>query len=143
VACFVPPRRRFRALVAAHGWRAAAERHFSSTAARLLAAADGSGAGAGGAGSGSAPADVAPVPTPPEWRALYKLLTLVPWAALMPYRRNEVEQLGCVLRLSAAVLAARCKRRLALKTDSAAPPVLDAWLAPAAVAAVPPGACAL
>jgi hypothetical protein len=113
MACFVPPRRRFRVLVAAHGWRAAAERHFSSTAARLLAAADGSGAGAGGAGSGSAPAAAAPVPTPPEWRSLYKLLTLVPWAALMPYRRNEVEQLGCA-RLNAAVPAARCDRRLTL-----------------------------
>ncbi len=36
----------------------------------------------------------AALPTPAEWRALYKLLTLVPWSAVSPGLRNEVERLG-------------------------------------------------
>jgi hypothetical protein len=72
-----PPGRRFRDLVAAHGWRAAAQHHFGPVAARLVAAA--AARGSGGAASSVAHA-LAPAPTPPEWRALYKLLTLVPWS---------------------------------------------------------------
>ncbi len=56
-------RRRFSGLVDAQCWRAAAERHFPVVA---LALAD-------ARGSNVAPA---------EWKAAYKLLTLVPWTAM-------------------------------------------------------------
>jgi hypothetical protein len=70
-------RKRFRALVTAHGWRAASERHFGSAAKRLLAAAA-AGARNGGTAAGAAVA----LPPPHEWRCLYKLLTLVPWSTI-------------------------------------------------------------
>jgi hypothetical protein len=71
-------RRRFRALVRARCWRAAAARHFPDVAAALLSAR-----GAPGAGgvSHSLAVDV----PPSEWRATYRILTLMPWTALWPH----------------------------------------------------------
>jgi hypothetical protein len=66
-------RRRFRALVGAHCWRAATLRHFPVVAAAMAAAA----ARAAGAAATTAAASAAP--TAAEWKAAYKLLTLVPW----------------------------------------------------------------
>jgi hypothetical protein len=60
--------RRFCALVEAHGWRAAALRHWPDVCEALLAAR-------GGTAVGIAPA---------EWKATYKMLTFLPWAVLQP-----------------------------------------------------------
>jgi hypothetical protein len=91
-------RRRFRALVTAHGWRAAAQRHFRSTAARLISAAAAlqrraAAAAAAAATAALVPPAAAAVPTPPEWRALYKLLTCVPWTVVSPGLQDVVERL--------------------------------------------------
>jgi hypothetical protein len=86
-------RRRFRALVAAHGWRAAAQRHFRGAAARLIAAAA---APRSGAGAGASAQEPPLSPSPSEWRSLYKLLTLVPWAIASPDLLHRVTRLrGC------------------------------------------------
>ncbi len=101
-------RRRFRALVAAHAWRAAAQHHFGGVAARLVAAAatapGGSGAGAGARAS-ALPVPSAPTPAPHEWRSLYKLLTFVPWGTAA----DGVDDLVAPLRRRArAHLASAC-----------------------------------
>jgi hypothetical protein len=115
------------------------ERHFSSTAALLLEAAAaprGSGAGAGASSALAAPA-AALVPTPAEWRSLYKLLTFVPWASVFPHMQNEFDTLhGCAphrLQRDAMQRAtSRLRVVLSLTRWSAC---ADAWLAPASASA--------
>jgi hypothetical protein len=92
-------RRRFRALVAAHGWRAAAQRHYSVTSARLISAAAAPWRREGPSALGAP----VPTPTPHEWRALYKLLTFVPWSTVSPDLSDVVERLrGCAPQRLAA-----------------------------------------
>jgi hypothetical protein len=104
----VRARRRFRALVAAHAWRAAAERHFGGVAARLVAAAATAPGGSGsGAGASALPMMLSSAPAPHEWRSLYKLLTFVPWGTaadgvddlVAPLRRRGARSFGFGLRL--------------------------------------------
>jgi hypothetical protein len=92
-----PAPRRFHALVNEHGWRIAAHCHFPEVAAALAAALAGrSGATAAGR-QPTASRNRQPPPAAVQWRAAYKLLTLVPFtechtrqrSMLAPWRRRE------------------------------------------------------
>jgi hypothetical protein len=83
----VVPRRRFRGLVRTHGWRVATVRHFPEVAADMMAAATGGASSSSSSSSSSGPSAA-------EWRAAYKLLTLVPWTAVCGGPNDAADKLA-------------------------------------------------